>query len=102
MVAFLNAVLDRRDKERLVALEIIDNKELTKALMKDKTGILDVRAKTEDGTQINIEVQLTDQRNMDKRTMFYWGRLFNEGIKKGEDYRILVVFVNVNGIMGMN
>lgn len=64
--------------------------------MEDKTGILDVRAKTEDGTQINIEVQLTDQRNMDKRTLFYWGRLFNEGIKKGEDYRNLCKVITIN------
>ncbi|WP_290442560.1 PD-(D/E)XK nuclease family transposase [Clostridium estertheticum] len=30
-------------------------------------------AKTEDGTQLEIEVQLTNQHNMDKRTMWYWG-----------------------------
>ncbi|MEJ8554833.1 Rpn family recombination-promoting nuclease/putative transposase [Tepidibacter sp. Z1-5] len=96
LIAFLNAVLDRKDKERLISLEIIENKELTKEMMEDKTGILDVRAKTEDGTQINIEVQLTDQRNMDKRTLFYWGRLFNEGIKKGEDYRKLCKVITIN------
>ncbi|MCT4509721.1 MAG: Rpn family recombination-promoting nuclease/putative transposase [Tepidibacter sp.] len=96
LIAFLNAVLDRKDKDRLVSLEIIENKELTKEMMEDKTGILDVRARTEDGTQINIEVQLTDQRNMDKRTLFYWGRLFNEGIRKGEDYRKLCKVITIN------
>ncbi len=29
LVAFLNAVLDRKDRDRLVTLEIVDNKELT-------------------------------------------------------------------------
>ncbi|KYH35299.1 PD-(D/E)XK nuclease family transposase [Clostridium tepidiprofundi DSM 19306] len=96
LIAFLNAVLDRKDRDRLVTLEIIDNKELTREMMEDKTGILDVRAKTEDGTQLNIEVQLTDQRNMDKRTLFYWGRLFNEGISKGEDYRKLCKVITIN------
>jgi len=67
LVAFLNAVLDRKDRDRRVTLEIVDNKELTRELINDKTAILDVRAKTEDGTQIDIEVQLTNQHNMDKR-----------------------------------
>ncbi|MEW6624997.1 MAG: Rpn family recombination-promoting nuclease/putative transposase, partial [Bacillota bacterium] len=65
LVAFLNAVLDPEDKKKLVSLEIVDNKQLTKELIEDKTGRLDVRAKTADGTQVNIEVQLTNQYNMD-------------------------------------
>jgi predicted transposase/invertase (TIGR01784 family) len=96
LIAFLNAVLDRKDVNRLVTLEIIDNKELAKEMIDDKTGILDVRAKTADGMQVNIEVQLTDQRNMDKRTLFYWGRLFSNGIEKGQDYRELSKVITIN------
>jgi len=82
--------------ERLVILEIVENKELTRDLIDDKTSILDVRAKTEDGTQIDIEVQLTNQHNMDKRTLFYWGRIFNESISKGEDYKNLPKVITIN------
>ncbi|WP_066827609.1 Rpn family recombination-promoting nuclease/putative transposase [Clostridium tepidiprofundi] len=96
LIAFLNAVLDRKDRDRLVTLEIIDNKELTRELVNDKTAILDVRARTEDGTQIDIEVQLTNQHNMDKRTLFYWGRIFNETIVKGEDYKNLSKVITIN------
>ncbi|MCT4563162.1 MAG: Rpn family recombination-promoting nuclease/putative transposase [Maledivibacter sp.] len=96
LIAFLNAVLDKKDRERIVTLEIIDNKELTRDMINDKTSILDVRARTEDGTQINIEVQLTNQHNMDKRTLFYWGRMFNENISKGEDYKSLPKVITIN------
>lgn len=96
LIAFLNAVLDKKDKERLITLEIVENKELTRELIDDKTSILDVRAKTEDGTQIDIEVQLTNQHNMDKRTLFYWGRIFNESISKGEDYKNLPKVITIN------
>nr|WP_269205798.1 Rpn family recombination-promoting nuclease/putative transposase [Clostridium botulinum] len=96
LIAFLNAVLDRKDRDRLVTLEIVDNKELTRDLINDKTAILDVRAKTENGTQIDIEVQLTNQHNMDKRTLFYWGKLFNEKISKGEDYKNLKKVITIN------
>lgn len=96
LIAFLNAILDLDDQEKLVSLEIIDNKELIKESIFNKTGRLDVRAKTADGTQINIEVQLTDQNNMEKRTMFYWGKLFLEGIKKGDDYIHLSKVITIN------
>jgi predicted transposase/invertase (TIGR01784 family) len=96
LIVFLNSVLSAKDQQRLVSLEIIDNKELTGELISDKTSRLDVWAKTADGMQINIEVQLTNQHNMDKRTIFYWGKLFLDGIKQGEDYRNLVKVITVN------
>lgn len=96
LIAFLNAVLNRTQKEELIEIEIIENKELTKELIEDKTGRIDVRAKTTRGEQINIEVQLTNQSNMDKRTLFYWGKLYLEGIKQGEDYRNLSKVITIN------
>lgn len=52
LIAFLNAVLNRTQKEKLTEIEIIENKELTKELIEDKTGRIDVRAKTAKGEQI--------------------------------------------------
>ena len=96
LLSFLNAVLNRTQKEELAEIEIVENKELTKELIEDKTGRIDVRAKTARGEQIDIEVQLTDQDNMDKRTLFYWGKLYLEGIKQGEDYRKLTKVITIN------
>ena len=96
LLSFLNAVLKRTQKEELAEIEIVENKELTKELIEDKTGRIDVRAKTARGEQIDIEVQLTDQDNMDKRTLFYWGKLYLEGIKQGEDYRKLTKVITIN------
>jgi predicted transposase/invertase (TIGR01784 family) len=97
LIAFLNAVLNPDDQKKLVSLELLDNnKELVKEMIFDKTGRLDIRAKTADGMQIDIEVQINNQRNMDKRTLFYWGKLFLEGIKQGEDYVKLAKVITVN------
>lgn len=71
LISFINAVLKRTNKEPIVEIEIIDNKQLTKEVINDKTGIIDVRALTAKGENVDIEVQLTDQGNMDKRTLFY-------------------------------
>jgi predicted transposase/invertase (TIGR01784 family) len=97
LIEFLNAILDPDDRKKLVTLELLDtNKELTKEIIYDKTGRLDIRAKTADGMQIDIEVQINNQRNMDKRTLFYWGKLFLEGIKQGEDYLKLAKVITIN------
>lgn len=96
MISFINAVLKRTKKEPIVEVEIIDNKQLTKELISDKTGIIDVRAKTSKGENIDIEVQLTDQGNMDKRTLFYWGKMYLENIKQGQDYTNLEKVITIN------
>jgi len=96
LISFLNAVLDADDRKKLVSLEIIDNKELTKEMISDKSCRLDVRAKRADGMEVDIEVQLTNQHNMEKRTMFYWGKLFLEGIKQGDDYINLTKVITIN------
>lgn len=96
LISFINAVLKRTNKEPIVEIEIVDNKQLTKALILDKTGIIDVRAKTSKGENIDIEVQLTDQGNMDKRTLFYWGKMYLENIKQGQDYTNLEKVITIN------
>lgn len=96
LISFINAVLKKTKKEKIVEVEIIDNKQLTKELILDKTGIIDVRAKTSNGENIDIEVQLTDQGNMDKRTLFYWGKMYLENIKQGEDYTRLEKVITIN------
>jgi predicted transposase/invertase (TIGR01784 family) len=62
LIAFLNAVLDAKDQQRLISAEMIY----------DKASRLDVWAKTADGMQLNIEVQLTNQNNMDCPSLFAW------------------------------
>lgn len=62
----------------------------------DKTGIIDMRARTAKGENVDIEVQLTNQGNMDKRTLFYWGKMYLENIKQGEDYTSLEKVITIN------
>lgn len=75
--------------KKLVKIEIVEHRTFTAEIIGDKTSILDVRAVTEDGTRINIEVQLRDYGNMDRRSLFYWSREFAGGLAKGEDYSLL-------------
>ena len=96
LLSFLNAVLKRTCVEPIEEVSIIENKELTKELIADKTGIIDVRARTAKGEEIDIEVQLTNQGNMEKRTIFYLSKLYTNGIKQGEDYSKLPRVITIN------
>jgi predicted transposase/invertase (TIGR01784 family) len=95
LISFLNAVLELSGSSRLDDLELLDTK-LKKDGIEDKQGILDIRAKTATGEQINIEVQLVNQYNMDKWTLFYWSKIFTEQLKEGQPFQELKKTIAIN------
>ncbi|RCX13480.1 putative transposase/invertase (TIGR01784 family) [Anaerobacterium chartisolvens] len=96
LISFLNAVLELEAHKRLEDVEIIENTKLKKEGINDKLGILDIRAKTMLGEHINIEVQLVNQYNMDKRTIFYWSKMFTEQLKEGQPFNNLKKTITIN------
>jgi predicted transposase/invertase (TIGR01784 family) len=65
-------------------------------MMGDKTVILDIRAKTDDGTIVNIEVQVRNAGQMDRRSLFYWSREYAKGIESGKTYDELPNVITIN------
>ena len=96
LLGFLNAVLGRTESNKLVSVEIIENKTLSADSIGAKASILDVRAMLEDDTRVNIEVQLRNLNNFDKRSLFYWSREYTKSIKSGQDYIYLPTVININ------
>jgi predicted transposase/invertase (TIGR01784 family) len=87
LLAFLNAVLMREGERAIASVDILDNRTITAGIAGDKTSILDVRAKTAGGERVNIEVQLRNLGNMDRRSLFYWSLEFSRGLEAGQDYQ---------------
>ena len=79
LLSFLNAVLNRTQKEELAEIEIVENKELTKELLVDKTDRIDVRAKTTRGEQIDIEVQ---SRAHENKALIRWLTFLQKDISR--------------------
>ncbi len=96
LLALLNAILHLPPAKILTDLTVISGARLDRERLEDKTGILDVRAQTSDGSIVNIEVQLANQYNMEKRTLFYWSRLFAGQQEKGKDYAELKRTITIN------
>jgi predicted transposase/invertase (TIGR01784 family) len=95
-LAFLNAVLSSKSKRPVKLIKILENKTFTADVIGEKTNILDVRVETDAGEKINIEVQLKDLHNMEKRTLLHWGREFSRGISAGDDYKELPKVITIN------
>jgi predicted transposase/invertase (TIGR01784 family) len=70
--------------------------QFTAEVIGDKSSILDIRAVLEDGTRVNIEVQLRNLGNMDRRSLFYWSREYTKSLEAGQDYLELPNVVAIN------
>jgi len=96
LLGFLNAVLGRSGKKTIKHLEIPENNFIAADIINGKSCILDVRAILEDGIKVNIEVQLRNEHNIDRRSLFYWSRMYSESIEQGHDYKDLPNVIAIN------
>ena len=96
LLGFLNAVLGCSGKEPIESVEIFENTSFEKDIINGKSCILDVLAVLHDGTKVNIEVQLSNQYNMERRSLFYWSKVYYHSLKEGQDYRELPNVAAVN------
>jgi predicted transposase/invertase (TIGR01784 family) len=96
LLGFLNAVLGKTGDDCFTSVEIIENKSFTPKVIGDKSSTLDVRAVVQGKTRINIEVQIRNQYNMDRRSLFYWSKEYAESLEAGQDYGELPDVVAIN------
>ena len=76
--------------DKIDNIELDSNPITEKDLLDDKIGILDIKAKLNDGDiNCDIEMQILNQKDIEKRILFYWSRMYTKTIKEGEDYEKL-------------
>lgn len=95
LLAFLNAVLKSPPGRELVRVELLD-REIDPQHLLDRGARLDVLARTEAGTLLNIEVQVANQYNIDKRTLYYWAGLYHGQLARGQKFTELCKTVTIN------
>ncbi|MBU5336774.1 Rpn family recombination-promoting nuclease/putative transposase [Intestinibacter bartlettii] len=93
LISFLNATLKPKD---LITEVDIKNTDLNKGYIEDKFSRLDVKATTSNNEIINIEIQLKNEYNMIKRSLYYWSKLYSEQLNEGEDYSLLKRTICIN------
>ena len=93
LISFLNAVLNPVDPIKSVNLK---DTTIEKSHLEDKYSRLDVKAMTNKGEHINIEIQLKDEYNMIKRSLYYWSKLYEGQLESGENYQKLSRTICIN------
>lgn len=93
LISFLNAVLKPVNLISSVELKETD---ITPESLEDKYSRLDVKAVTNKGEHINIEIQLRNEYNMTKRSLYYLSKMYSDQLHKGEDYNSLDKTVCIN------
>ncbi|WBW95930.1 Rpn family recombination-promoting nuclease/putative transposase [Oceanirhabdus sp. W0125-5] len=93
LISFLNATM--KPESPIVRVEI-KNTDIEKHFLEDKFSRLDVRAETDKKEIINVEIQLKNEYNMIRRSLYYWSKLYEEQLGEGEDYSKLKRTVCIN------
>ena len=91
--SFLSAILGKQIKIKKV-IHDLRLEQLTKEM---KYGILDLEVELEDGEIVNVEMQLKDNKNIEKRTTFYASKKIVEQLEPNGNYedlkRVIVIAI---------
>ena len=72
--------------EEIEEIELDNDRYLLQEYPEQKMGILDLNAKLNNGVLCNIEIQLTDKGDIEKRILGYWARMYGSQLIVGEPY----------------
>ena len=94
-IDLLNAILNRTGKQAITDIQF-KNSEIVPYYEDDKLTRLDIFCITEDETKIDVEVQLINKKDMERRSLFYWSQMYLMGLNKGDDYITLNPAITIN------
>ena len=78
----LSTILD----EQIDEIDLNQNIVLRRNFPDDKMGIVDVLAKINNTEYCNIEMQVSDNKNIIKRMLYYWSKQYIKELKKSTSY----------------
>lgn len=93
LISLVNSIVSQEDQVKDLTLL---NPYNPKNFKEDKLSILDIKAEGEDGKRFNIEIQITDEADYDKRALYYWGKLYTEQLQSGDEYSKLSKAIGIH------
>ncbi len=93
LLALLNAILTEEPPITEVQLKNPYNLADYQA---GKISILDIKAKDENGRWFNVEMQISQDYDFDKRAIYYWAKLITEQITEGTLFKTLQKTFSIN------
>ncbi len=83
------AIISDITNEEIQEIDLKQDRYLLQKFPEEKLGILDLKAKLNNGILCNIEIQLLDKANLIERILFYWSKIYSSELTRGEDYQKL-------------
>ena len=101
---FLNDILDRTEENKFTDI-IFKDKDAEPDSFDGKLSKLDICAKLNDGSLVDIEVQVAARKMFFERAMFYWPNLYGSELSAGGDYTeigktISIILTNFDCLTG--
>ena len=93
LISLINSIVGTEDQVSDITLL---NPYNPKNFKQDKLSILDVKATNQDGKRFNIEIQISDEADYDKRALYYWAKLYTEQLKVAQDYSALSKAIGIH------
>ena len=95
LLSFINAIMIDSNFATFKSVEIMNPFNLSEKA-NNKESIVDLKAITEDGIIVIIEIQTYSTKNFFERTLYYWSKNYSNVLKKGEDYTKLKPVISIN------
>ncbi|WP_412761672.1 Rpn family recombination-promoting nuclease/putative transposase [Paenibacillus macerans] len=95
LLAFLNRTFMESGEPPLTEIVLL-NPYTDKDAPLDKQSIFDIWAKTTEGKLINVEMQLFNKYDIEKRTLYYWSKRYSSQLQEGQSYKQLKKCVTIN------
>ena len=93
LISLINAIVF--SEEQVVEVELKNPYNLA-AYQAGKMSILDIKAKAKNGRWFNVEMQISEDYNFDKRAIYYWAKLVTEQLSEGHMYKELKKTISIN------
>ena len=100
LISLLNSMFESFHQGRRIVIQTLSylNREIDPITDNGKACRMDLMAQIDDGSIIDIEIQLLNSSSstIRKRTLYYFSKLYERGIKSGDDYVNLRPCIMVN------
>jgi predicted transposase/invertase (TIGR01784 family) len=98
LISFLNALFKGRPRVKTITFE---NTDIHKILEKDKASRLDIRATTDDGTKLDIEIQFDNTGEIPERAIHYLCDIVPKAVQSGKSYNgpnVIGIWILANNV----
>jgi predicted transposase/invertase (TIGR01784 family) len=93
LMSFINSVVSDEDQVQDLTLR---NPFTSKSYQQGKLIVLDIRAIDISGRHYNIEMQITDQLDYEKRALYYWSDIYAKQLSEGAKYSDLKKTIGIH------